>query len=253
MQLLLACAKIMRNSCERKILTCTQPTFAHEANTFAADMSVRPVDEIAQILHCNKAIAIQNKMRYLHFFDTENRMPAILAYNGQAFKGLKADTMTDADLAFARKHLFITSFLYGLLRPLDLISPYRMEGKAILAPGQGDNMFHFWKPRLTQMLIDAVKADDGVLVHLATEEMEHLFDWQRVLDEIKVIQPQFMVQKDGKLKTVVVYAKTCRGAMARHIIIHRIAEPSALNSFEFQGFVFNPQYGDEQHPHFVIE
>ena len=91
---------------------------------------------------------------------------------------------------FHRWHL-LTSFLYGLLRPLDGILPYRMEGNVELPNGEGQNLFGFWKNRLTNILIEAVKADGGTLVHLATEEYQHLFDWQRVRKEIRVIQPLF--------------------------------------------------------------
>lgn len=153
--------------------------------------------------------------------------------------------------AFAQDHLFITSFLYGLLRPLDMIHPYRMEGKVRLDATKGMNLFAFWKTYLTNMLIEAVKANDGILIHLATEEFEHLFDWKRVCQEVKVIQPLFYVDKGDTIKMLSVHAKSCRGAMTKFIIQNRIDQPSDIFNFELNGFRYAPNYGDELHPHFI--
>ena len=146
----------------------------------------------------------------MQFFDEKTKLPAILAYHGQAYKQLKAEALTVDDLTYSQGKLWITSFLYGLLRPLDGILPYRMEGHVELPSGEGMNMFAFWKSRLTDMLIDSVKADDGILIHLATEEYQHLFDWQRVRQEVRIVQPLFYVRKGNDLKIQAVWAKTCR-------------------------------------------
>jgi len=187
----------------------------------------------------------------MRFFEDTEKLPAILAYHGQAYKHLKAETLTADDLHYSQQHLWITSFLYGMLRPLDGILPYRMEGHVELASGAGENMFGFWKCRLTDLLIDAVKADDGILVHLATEEYQHLFDWQRVRREVRIVQPLFYVRKGDNLKMQAVWAKTCRGAMTRFIIEHRISTPADLNAFSYEGFAFEPALGEADYPHFI--
>ena len=202
------------------------------------------------MFHCSRQLAIENKLRYDQFFDGEREIPAVLAYYGQAYKCLQAQTMSDEDLRYAQQHLWITSFLYGLLRPLDMIHPYRMEGKVVL---DDKTMFNHWKPLLTDLLIDSVKADDDILVHLATEEMQHLFDWKKVSREVTIIHPQFLVMKNGKLKSVTVYAKSCRGAMTRFIINNRLDTPEALQGFEYEGFEYRPDYGDANHPYFIID
>ena len=102
-------------------------------------------------------------------------------------------------------------------------------------------MFDFWKPLLTDCLIDSVKQDDGILVYLASAEMKRLFDWKRVTKEIKVIQPDFMVYKDGKLKSIVVYAKMCRGTMTRYIIENECKHIDQLKDFDFEGFQFTSE------------
>lgn len=250
MQILLACAKIMNETTEAKTPLVTKPRFLKEAEHFTLLMSQRTVDELMDMFHCSRQLAIENKLRYERFFAENESLPAIFAYYGQAYKCLSASLLSDKDLLFAQRHLWITSFLYGLLRPLDMIHPYRMEGKVEL---DGKTMFKHWKPMLTDLLIDSVKADDGILVHLATEEMQHLFDWKKVLKEVVVIQPQFLVMKNGKLKSVTVYAKSCRGAMTRFIIKNRLGAPNDLTKFEYEGFEFKPDYGDSNHPHFIID
>lgn len=119
-------------------------------------------------------------------------------------------------------------------------SPIQAGGKMALEAAGGKTMFAFWKPLLTDILIDAVKADDGTLVHLATEEFEHLFDWKRILKELHVVQPHFYVQKGDQLKNVTVYAKSCRGAMTRFILQNGIERPEDLLAFEYEGFSVSP-------------
>ena len=250
MQILLACAKIMNETTETKTPLVSEPRFLKEAEHFALLMSQRSVEELMDMFQCSRQLAIENKLRYERFFADNESLPAILSYYGQAYKCLNASTLNNADLLFAQHHLWITSFLYGLLRPLDMIHPYRMEGKLIL---ENQTMFKHWKPLLTDLLIDSVKADDGILVHLATEEMQHLFDWKKVLKEVSVIQPQFLVMKNGKLKSVTVYAKSCRGSMTRFIIKNKLESPENLVKFEYDGFEFKSSYGDRSHPHFIID
>ena len=187
----------------------------------------------------------------MQFFDEKPKLPALLAYHGQAYKHLKAETLNVDTLNYSQGKLWITSFLYGLLRPLDGILPYRMEGHVELPSGVGENMFGFWKNRLTDVLIDAVKGDDGILIHLATEEFQHLFDWQRVRKEVRIIQPLFYVRKGNDLKIQAVWAKTCRGAMTRFIIDNCITNPEDLNAFSYEGFAYEPTLGEPEYPHFV--
>ena len=107
---------------------------------------------------------------------------------------------------------------------------------------------------MTDVLIDSVKADDGILLHLSTEEYEHLFDWKRVCKEVTVVHPLFYVrQKDGRLKMQAVWAKSCRGAMLRFILNNRIVTPEELSAFSYEGFEYAPQSGDANNPHFVRE
>ena len=222
MQIILASAKIMKDKVKSlSDINLSIPRFQSEAECFARDMAQYSAETIAEILSCSQQIAVQNRLRYLQFFDEVPKLPAILAYHGQAYKHLRAETLNVDDLNYAQEKLWITSFLYGLLRPLDAILPYRMEGNVELPSGDGQNLYCFWKSRLTDILIDTVKSDDGILVHLAT------------------------------LKMQAVWAKTCRGAMTRFIIENRIDKPDDLNAFSYEGFTYEPNLGEPDYPHFI--
>ena len=254
MQIILASAKIMNDRAMMPVgITATTPLFQREAQSLASDMMQYPAETLAEMLGCSQAIASQNRLRYLRFNDQHEPLPAILAYHGQAYKHLKAETLDPGTLQYAQDHLWVMSFLYGLLRPLDDIRPYRLEGHVEL-PSAGDGtLFDYWKPRLTQALIDSVKADDGVLIHLATEEFQRLVDWQRVKREVRVVQPMFLVRKGDTLKVQAVWAKTCRGAMARMILQERLSVPEDLTAFQYEGYTFSPVSSELDQPCFIKE
>lgn len=251
MQILLANAKIMNDHSE--IAPLTVPRFQAVANDLAMEMALCDIDTLARELDCSRALATENWRRYQHFHAAE-KLPAIMAYNGQAYKHLKAKTLSSDALAFGQAHLWITCFLYGLLRPMDAVVPYRMEHCVRLGMTKGKPINTFWKDKLTDVLTDSVKSDDGMLIHLSTEEYEHLFDWKRVCEEVKVIHPLFYVrQKDGGLKMQAVWAKSCRGAMVRFILNNQITNPEELKAFSYEGFEYNPNLGEELFPHFIRE
>ena len=110
-----------------------------------------------------------------------------------------------------------------------------------MLPGHDEQtVFAYWHERLTDALIDKIRHDDGILVNLASGEMKRLFDWKRICREVRVITPEFRIREGDRLKTVVVYTKMCRGEMTRHILKNRITAPEALQSFEWEGFRFDP-------------
>ena len=251
MQILLANAKIMFEEAGRMPLTV--PQFQSVADMLASEMSCMDVEELARPLYCGLKLAAENWSRYRNFH-VATKMPAIMAYNGQAYKHLRASSLSEEALSYGQEHLWITCFLYGLLRPLDGIVPYRMEHCVTLEATNDSPVNRFWKDKLTDTLINSVKADDGVLVHLSTEEYEHLFDWKRVCREVRVVHPLFYVrQQDGGLKMQAVWAKSCRGAMVRFLLQHCLTTPDELQAFSYEGFEYAPQLGEEDYPHFVRE
>ncbi len=214
----------------------TEPYFQSEADALAAELASYTPDELQGMLQVNPGIARDSWVYYQHWTDSTTRQPAIFAYDGIVFLKLAPESFTEADLRYANDHLMIGSYLYGMLRPLDLINPYRLEGKVTL-PGAGfKTMGAYWKPRLTDWFIERVKADDGILVNLASAEFKDILDWKRVQHELTVLTPDFKVMKNGLPKSVTVYAKMCRGAMTRWILQNRVADPAELDSFEYEGF-----------------
>ena len=154
MQILLANAKIMFNQTD--MTPTTTPLFQSVAELLAMEMASMDIDELGRQLDCSRKLAAENKQRYHNFF-TARKMPAILAYNGQAYKHLKASTLSPETLQFGQQHLWITCFLYGLLRPLDGIVPYRMEHCVKLETTNGKPINQYWKDKLTDALIESVK------------------------------------------------------------------------------------------------
>lgn len=239
MQILISCAKTMTGTAAVAAPRTTRPLFEAEAAGLALRLAALPAGELERMLRVNPRIAAENRRRYLAFHDAP-QLPAIAAYTGVVFRHIAPAEFSPADFAYAQEHLSITSFLYGLLRPLDAIRTYRLEGDAVL-PGRGDEtMFSYWQSRLTDDLLGRIHADDGILVNLASGEMKRLFDWKRVCREARVITPEFRVREGDRLKTVVVYTKICRGEMTRHILKNRIADPATLRSFEWEGFRLDP-------------
>lgn len=253
MLILLSCAKTMSDVSKVKVPFVTVPRFQKEASEIAVQMSQFSVEELERLLRVNPKIAVENYKRYQAFHAEDTReLPAMLAYTGIVFKRLNPKDYSEDDFRYAQEHLRLTSFCYGLLRPLDIIRPYRLEGDVKLPEQGGQTMFHFWKSRLTDLFIEDIKANGGILCNLASDEMRGLFDWKRVEQEVTVITPEFQVYKNGKLSTVVVYTKMCRGEMTRFILKNRIESPQALNTFQWEGFEFNERLSGDGKPVFTL-
>lgn len=249
----ISCAKTMTAQSKQKAPLTTEPVFHNEAVQNAMYMSQFNKEELGRMLKVNSKLAAENYFRYNNFFSEDNNgLPAILSYTGMVFKRLAVKDFSDDDLKYAQEHLLITSFLYGLLRPLDVIKNYRLEGDVRLPERGNVTMFDYWKPVLTDFFIDEIKKKGGILINLASNEMKDLFDWKRVCSEVRVITPDFHVYKNGKLSTVVVYAKMCRGEMTRYILKNRIEDPEQIKLFEWEGFCYNEHESTEDNLVFTM-
>lgn len=245
MLILLSCAKTMSDITKVRTPFVTVPRFQEEAAEVAMQMSQFSVEELECLLHVNSKIAVDNYKRYQSFHGKGiQELPAVLAYTGIVFKRLSPKDFSDDDFQYAQDHLRLTSFCYGLLRPLDIIRPYRLEGDVQLSELGDQTLFNFWKSRLTDLFINEIKDRGGVLCYLASDEMRGLFDWKRVEREVTVITPEFHTWKNGKLSTVVVYTKMSRGEMTRFILKNRIEDTEELKSFVWEGFEFNERLSD---------
>lgn len=247
MLILISCAKIMREchgfsrTLEAYSDDFSEPRFGDCAAEIAARMAQFDVDFLADNLKVNRAIAAQNLERYDRFGGGEGSLwPAIFSYHGIVFKSIAPEDFSPSDMLYAQNHLLITSFLYGLLRPLDLIEHYRLEGKFPLNFDGHKTAFSYWKAHLTDVLIEAVRQNGGVLMNLASGEMKDLFDWKRVCREVEVLSPEFYEDKDGRLKNIVVYTKIARGLMTRYILKNRVEDAATLRDFSDGGYRFAP-------------
>lgn len=252
MLVLLSCAKTMSFASKVKTPLQTVSRFQSEASGIALQMSQFSVEQLELLLRVNRQIAAMNYNRYQEFHDdTTPRLPAILAYTGIVFKRMSPKDFSCDDFLYAQEHLRFTSFCYGLLRPLDLIRPYRLEGDVQLPDPGNQTLFAYWRSRLTENFIEEINACGGVLCNLASDEMKGLFDWARVEREVKVVTPEFHVWKNGKLATVVVYTKMARGEMARFILKNRITDAEVLRTFVWEGFQCQEELSDARRLVFV--
>lgn len=241
MLVLLSCAKIMVDETSVEVLNPSIPFYQKEANDIAMAMSQYDIGELERELGISKELAVENFKRYEVFLSPDSvTIPAVLSYSGIVFQKLNPESFAVEHWNYAQNHLRLTSFCYGLLRPKDLIHPYRLEGRVKLPELGGKSLYSFWRERLTDQFITEIKEAGGVLCNLASAEMKRLFDWKHVENEVEVITPSFQLLKSGKRKTIVVYTKMCRGAMARFIIQNKLKTEKDLFQFNWEGFTYDP-------------
>lgn len=252
MLILLSCAKTMSDASKQQTPLATLPCFHKEAAEVALQMSQFSVEELERLLRVNPKIAVENYRRYQNFHSEDTRqLPALLAYTGIVFKRLNPKDFSADDFLYAQDHLRLTSFCYGLLRPLDLIRLYRLEGDVRLSESGDGSLFAYWRPLLTDLFIIEIKKNGGVLCNLASDEMRGLFDWKRVEKEVRIVTPEFHVWKKGKLGTIVVYTKMCRGEMTRFVLKNKIEDPEQLKSFSWEGFEYSERLSDDRKMVFI--
>ena len=254
MMIYISCGKTMTARSRQQVPYTTVPYFEKEAHENAMHMAQFSTEELTRLLRINNKLAAENVLRYHDFLSPDApSLPALLAYTGIVFKRLNPKDFTEEDWKYAQQHLFITSFLYGLLRPLDLIKNYRLEGD-VRMPEHGDiTMFEYWRPLLTEYFITEIKKQGNLLINLASAEMKDLFHWKEVTRAVEVVTPEFMVYKNGKPTAVVIYAKMCRGEMTRFILKDRIEDIESLKSFEWEGFTFDEALSQDNRLIFTLK
>ncbi|MEJ2089961.1 MAG: peroxide stress protein YaaA, partial [Gammaproteobacteria bacterium] len=201
------------------------PVFLQESKRLIGVLREKSPAEIAGLMNLSTKLADLNYARYGEWrtpFTPDNAKAAALAFKGDVYLGLDAATMNDRDWAWAQKHLRILSGLYGLLKPLDLIQPYRLEMGTRLANPRGEDLYQFWGQTLTKALNEAVTGQRRpVLVNLASQEYFDAVDPNAIA--ARIITPTFKDLKNGRYKFLSFYAKKARGLMARYIIDHRVS------------------------------
>ena len=227
-------------------LPATTPRFAEEARQLVASSLELSSQTLKKELLLTAKTLPEAQRNLATFFDEGTpEEQALLNYSGMVFKKLGAGSLTEEDWRYAVDHLRMTSFVYGLLRPTDLIRPYRMEGTARLPMLEGERVFDFWRDRLTKPFIEAIRAAGGTLLYLASDEMRGLFHWEEVERSVEVITPTFLTrQRDGSLRQTVIYTKMARGEMAREVLRQRITQPEELHRLTPAGFLYTGEGWD---------
>jgi cytoplasmic iron level regulating protein YaaA (DUF328/UPF0246 family) len=229
------------------------PEFSSEACHLARLARALPEAELAGLMDLSPALARLNAERFRAFAEApapEALRPAAFAFAGDTYAGLEARTLSPDALRWAEGHLRILSGLYGLLRPMDAIQPYRLEMGSRLANPRGRDLYAFWGDRLAQALNGAgQEARTGWLVNCASQEYFGAVDGAAL--RLRVVTPQFLEDRPGGPKVVSFYAKKARGAMARFVMEHRLADPADLAGFDSGGYRHAPELSAPDRPAFL--
>lgn len=219
----------------------SQPLFTAQSAALIQVLRQQSPQQIAELMHLSDALSMLNVARYAAWSpksSLKNARQAVLAFNGDVYAGLHARDLPVADLAWAQDHLGILSGLYGVLRPLDLLQPYRLEMGTRLATDKGNTLYQFWGAQIADYLNQRLQADTTpVIVNLASQEYFKSVD-RKVL-KARVVDCVFEDWKAGQYKIISFHAKRARGLMARYAITHRIATPRKLEGFNLEGYAFD--------------
>ena len=224
----------------------TQPLFVEQAASLVASARELDPSDIGSLMGVSERIAVLNHQRFMNWdpvFSLDNAKQAVLAFKGDVYTGLEADSLSAPQLTFAQKHLRILSGLYGLLRPLDLMQPYRLEMGLPFHNALGKNLYEFWGDSITDALASHLKASGSkTLVNLASNEYFKAVRPKQL--DAEVITPQFKDLKSGQYKMISFFAKKARGLMARYIIEEALNSPEGLKDFKKEGYYFSAKHSD---------
>ena len=253
MIILLSPAKTLdfENPAEEK--TCTEPEFLSLSKNLIAGLSKMSNEEISKLMGISDKLAALNSERYKSWnvkHESKNSKQAILAFKGDVYEGMKAWDYTKEDFIYAQKNLRMLSGLYGLLRPLDLIQPHRLEMGTVYANPAGKDLYAFWGDRLCNTLNRELKASGSrFLINLASQE--YFKSTQPKNLEGEIVSPIFKDEKNGKFKIISFYAKKASGMMASHLIKNRIDSIDGLRKFNNSGYQFESSESTDLQPVFL--
>ncbi|MCO6148776.1 peroxide stress protein YaaA [Flavobacterium sp. NRK1] len=217
----------------------TEPSFLTNAEVVHKAVKEKSPAQLRELMDISDKLAELNWQRNQEWttpFTPKNARPAMYAFNGDVYTGLDAYTIPTAKLGKLQDTLRILSGLYGLLKPLDLIQPYRLEMGTHLAVGDNKNLYEYWKEMITNTLNDELK-DGELFINLASKEYFDAIDAKAL--KVPVITPEFRDYKDGKLKMISFFAKKARGMMVRYIIDHNVKTLKGLKGFDYDGYRFD--------------
>ncbi|WP_209835175.1 MULTISPECIES: peroxide stress protein YaaA [unclassified Ruegeria] len=231
----------------------TQPDFQDDAIRLSKTARNLTLGDLKKLMGLSDDLARLNRDRYRAFSempDADATRPAALAFAGDTYQGLEAASLDPDELAWAQDHLRILSGLYGVLRPLDAIQPYRLEMGSKLKTRRGKTLYEYWRDQLSKALnTQGNMIGSDVLINCASQEYFGAVDPNAL--KLRVISPVFMEDKNGTPKIVSFFAKKARGAMARYVIQHRLTDPDALLDFDAGGYAYRADLSEKDKPVFV--
>lgn len=257
MQLLLSPAKLINFKDNTESIQGTTPLFEEKTNHLIEFCQQLSVEEIASLLKINMKMAY-DVYGYFQTFHLENEVArsAAFAFNGIAYQGLNVHDMLPDELHFAQNHLNILSGLYGLLRPLDVIKPYRLDMSTRLSPTDGVNnsgnlsttyptsnyLYGYWQETVNSYLSEKLRNDDNIIINLSSAEYYKLITPELLPAHTQLLTIGFREQRDNGLRQIVVYAKKARGMMARYIIKNKITKAEDIKGFDIEGYFYSPAH-----------
>ncbi len=227
--------------------TYTIPTQLSESEVLVEQLKKLSKSNISELMSISENLAELNYQRYKDFktpFNEQNAKQALFAFKGDVYSGINTASMNQADYDYAQNHLRILSGLYGCLKPLDLIQPYRLEMKTKLKTNKADNLYQYWGENITNELNDALQNQkEKIIVNLASNEY-----WKSVkpknLDG-KVINVAFKENKDGKSRIIAIFAKKARGMMADFLIRNRVESVEGIKNFDYADYKFDKKVSND--------
>ena len=221
----------------------TLPQYLDHSQALIEQLRELSPAQISELMHVSDKIGGLNAARFGSWtpaFTPDNAKQALLAFKGDVYTGMHAEDFSQADFDYAQQHLRLLSGLYGLLRPLDLMQPYRLEMGTKLANARGKDLYAFWGTRISGWLNETLAAQgDDVLLNLASNE--YFSAVKRKALNARIIDTEFKDLKNGQYKIISFYAKKARGLMSRFVIQERINDPAALKHFDAQGYRFSAE------------
>lgn len=244
MLILLSPAKTLDFQSPSTTKLSSTPVFQKETKELIQTLQKFSKEDISKLMKLSDKLSQENYNRYSKWPNNPTKQ-AILAFKGDVYTGLAAENFTDEDLTYAQQHLGILSGLYGLLHPLDIMQPYRLEMKTKLMTSKGKNLYDFWADLLTEKVNDLLaKQSSEILVNLASNEYFKAIKHKQL--KARVITPVFKDYKNGQYKIIGFFAKKARGMMANYLIKQRIEDPLLIQQFSMAGYSFQANLSTAQ-------
>jgi hypothetical protein len=252
MKIVVSPAKSLDFESELPTTRGTQPRFLSEAETLNAKLEGKSKNAIKKLMSISDSLAELNYNRYKDFklpFTKKNARPAVYAFSGDVYQGLDAYSLPESKIAVLNDTLRILSGMYGVLKPLDLIQPHRLEMGTNLKINRKKNLYEFWGTSVTDVLNDELE-DGELFLNLASQEYFKVVNTKRL--KVPVISPVFKDFKNGKLKIISFFAKKARGSMVRYIIDNNTKTLRGLKGFNYDGYTYSEEYTEtENEPVFI--